>query len=92
MEDDINCKCLPNAGKIADEIQNIASSTRLTRMEEDADYITGMLFVIQESGFVEEFDEFKELLDSAKKTDRERFGAAAHRAAEKIAKLECKPE
>ena len=88
---DETSKCLINATKIADEIQNIASNTRLTHMQQDADYITGMLFVIQESKLVDDFDEFNELLDAANETDRERFGAAASRAAEKIAKLECKP-
>ena len=89
MADETNCKCLHNATKIADEIKNIAAHTRLTHMQEDADYITGMLFVIQESELVDEFDEVKELLDSADKTNRDRFGAAAYSAAKKIAKLEC---
>ena len=83
------CECLPNADKIADEIKTIAFNTRLTHMKQDADYITGMLFTIGETGFIKEFDEFEELVDSAKRMDRERFGKAADDAARKIEKISC---
>lgn len=89
MVDETKCACLPHADKIAYEIEGIARHARPANIEEDGNYITGMLFVIQESGLADTIDEWGDVSNAAKENDLDKFRKAAFSASTKIHKIKC---
>lgn len=80
--------CIPNANKVADEIRHIADNTGLRHLTTDADYMAGMLFVVEGSKLID--DELREkLIISARSGDVATFKRAAYKAADKMDTITC---
>lgn len=81
--------CIPNANKVADEIRHIADNTGLRHLTTDADYIAGMLFVVEESNLIDSEELKEKLTISARSGDVDTFKRAAYRAADKMDTITC---
>lgn len=87
---DEKIKCLDTRAVVS-EITMMATSTKPENMEEDANFISGMLFVFQEAGLADTIPEFGDILDSVKEKDIKKYRRAAFSATKKIAAVDCAP-
>lgn len=83
------CECLPRAKAVVDEIRAIYEHSEPEDMKENADFISGMLFVVQEAGLADTLPEFVDISDSIREKNIDKFRDAAYSAANKIEKIKC---
>lgn len=82
-------RCIPNADKVADEMRQIADNTSLRLLPKDADYIAGILSVVECSKLIDIQELSEKLTFSARAGDVDMFKRAAHKAADKIKTVAC---
>lgn len=83
------CTCLPGAKIIAKEIIDLYEHGEPEDIVENANFVSGMLLVVQEAGLANTFTEFGDILDSVSEKNIDKFRDASYKAARKIEKISC---